>query len=90
MAFHAEKKKKEKKIENKTKHRNAKMGKRRTTNTTHPGLLRLLSNEDVVLAGPVHRHASRGEEGLEGMIFWEGRGGKRDLNSGLGRAFKYS
>ena len=63
MAFHAEKKRKK---QNKTKHRNTKMAERRTTNTTHPGLLRLLSNEDIVLAGPVHRHVSRGEEGLEG------------------------
>lgn len=82
-------KKKKRKWQNKTKHRDTKMAERRTANTAHPSLLRLLSDEDVVLAGPVHRHDSRGEEGLEDD-FWEGRGGKRDLNSGLGRVLKYS
>jgi hypothetical protein len=63
--------------------RKKKKRERRTTNTTHPGLLRLLSYAEIVLAGPVHGQCGRKR------FLDEGMGGKRDLNSGLGPVLKY-
>ena len=59
----------------KIKHGNTRNAERRTTNTTHPGLLRLLPNEKVVFTGPVHR-CVRGGEGSKDGIFEGGGEGK--------------
>ncbi len=48
---------------------------RRTANTTHPGLLRLLSYAEIVLAGPVHVVRRRRKAEGNGFID-EGQGGK--------------
>ena len=61
---------------------------RHTPDTTHPGLLGLLSYAEIVLAGPVHGRIV-GRESREERLFDEGQGGKRDLTSGLGRVLKY-
>jgi hypothetical protein len=52
--------KKKKKMEKQKKTKQS--TERRTPNTTHPGLLRLLSYAEIVLAGPVHGRVGSGEE----------------------------
>ena len=77
--FHGHRKKKEKKKIEKW------MRRRHTPNAAHPSLLRLLSYAEIIIAGPVHCRVGWGER----EFIYEGQGGKRDLNSGLGRVLKY-
>src|SRR6266403_1649017 len=60
---------------------------RHTANTTHPGLLGLLSYAEIVLAGPVHDMCSGERMNRRGATM--AREGKRDLDSGLGPVLKY-